>query len=147
MKIKTAFIIFAILILSFICLRSGTATTRQLPLSDKQISSANAVPFRFLSCFGASDADHDNSLALDKAGNVYLAGTTWSNGSGRSTIDKKCDKRILEVAVTGEVRVFKAASAKAPQNREIIHLYNQCWYPPQPRKSSTPIFLSYIFLF
>src|SRR5262245_1556321 len=40
MKIKTALIIFAILVLSFICLRSGTATTGQLPLSDKQISSA-----------------------------------------------------------------------------------------------------------
>src|SRR5215468_9910093 len=37
MKIKTAFIIFAILVLSFIYLRSGTATTGQLPLSDKQI--------------------------------------------------------------------------------------------------------------
>jgi len=32
MKIKTAFIIFAILVLSFICLRSGTATTGRLPV-------------------------------------------------------------------------------------------------------------------
>src|SRR5262245_48668903 len=34
MKIKTAFIIFAIIVLSSICLRSGTATTGQLPLSE-----------------------------------------------------------------------------------------------------------------
>src|SRR5215813_9121353 len=32
MKIKTAFIIFAILVLSFICLRSGTVTTGRLPV-------------------------------------------------------------------------------------------------------------------
>jgi len=32
MKTKTAFIIFAILVLSFICLRSGTATTGRLPV-------------------------------------------------------------------------------------------------------------------
>jgi hypothetical protein len=42
MKINTAFIIFVSLVLSFICLRSGMATTGQLPLSDKQISSAIA---------------------------------------------------------------------------------------------------------
>src|SRR5215510_8620505 len=57
MKIKTAFIIFAILVLIFICIRSGTATAYQLPFSDKQISSAKTVPFPFLSCFGASDVD------------------------------------------------------------------------------------------
>src|SRR5262245_40822904 len=43
MKIKTAFIIFAVLVLSFICLRSGTAGVGQLPLSEKQITSAKAV--------------------------------------------------------------------------------------------------------
>jgi hypothetical protein len=55
MKIKIAFIIFAIPVLSFICLRSGTAITTRSPLSDKQISSARAVPLGFLSWSGGID--------------------------------------------------------------------------------------------
>ena len=79
MKIKTAFIIFGILVLSFICLRSGTATADQLPLSYKQISSARAVPFRFLSCFGGSDVDDCDDIAVDAAGKIYLACHSTSN--------------------------------------------------------------------
>ncbi|HYJ87128.1 MAG TPA: SBBP repeat-containing protein [Pyrinomonadaceae bacterium] len=79
MKIKTAFIIFAILVLSFMYLRSGTATTGQLPLPDKQISSAKAVPFRFLSCFGGSDVDDCDDIAVDADGCVYLACHSTSN--------------------------------------------------------------------
>jgi hypothetical protein len=73
MKIKTAFIIFAILVQSFICLRSATATTGQLPLPDKQISSVKSVPFRFLSCFGGGDVDDCDDIDVDAAGNIYLA--------------------------------------------------------------------------
>jgi hypothetical protein len=79
MKIKTAFIIFAILVLSFICLRSGTATTGQLPLSNQQISSASAAPFSFLSCFGGSDIDDCDDIAVDAAGYIYLACHSTSN--------------------------------------------------------------------
>jgi beta-propeller repeat-containing protein len=73
MKIKTAFIVMAILFLSFMYLRSGTATIGQLPLPDKQISSAKAVPFRFLSCFGGSDVDDCDGIAVDADGYIYLA--------------------------------------------------------------------------
>jgi hypothetical protein len=41
--------------------------------------------------------------------------------SGRSTINKKYDRRTLEAAVTGEAQVFKAAAPKAPQNRGFIY--------------------------
>jgi Beta-propeller repeat len=79
MKIETTFIIFAILVLSFIGLRSGTATTSQLPHSDKQISSTKAGPFNFLSCFGGSDADDCDDVAVDAAGHIYLACHSLSN--------------------------------------------------------------------
>jgi hypothetical protein len=42
--------------------------------------------------------------------------------SGRSTIDKKCDRRTLEAAVTGEAQAFKPASPKGPQNRSFIYI-------------------------
>jgi hypothetical protein len=67
MKIKTAFTIFAILVLSFICLRSATATTSQSPLSDKQISSAKAVPSRL-----PQDADRIDAYA-EKISGMNLA--------------------------------------------------------------------------
>src|SRR5262245_60656450 len=73
MKIQTAFVIFAILVLSFICLKLGTATTNKSPLSDKQISSAKAVPFGFLSYFGGSDVDDCDDIAVDTAGHIYMA--------------------------------------------------------------------------
>jgi hypothetical protein len=79
MKIKTAFIIYGILVLSFICLRLGTAITSQLPLSDKQLSSTKAVPFSFLSCFGGSDVDDCDDIAVDAAGYIYLACHSLSN--------------------------------------------------------------------
>jgi hypothetical protein len=73
MKIKTAFTIFVIFVLSFICLRPGTAITGQSPLSDQQNSSAEAVPFSFLSCFGGSDIDDCDDITVDAAGYIYLA--------------------------------------------------------------------------
>jgi hypothetical protein len=79
MKIQTAFTNFAILALSFICLRSGAATTGKLPLSDKQISSAKAMPSRFLSYFGGSDTDDCDDIAVDAAGHIYLACHSTSN--------------------------------------------------------------------
>src|SRR5262245_39975306 len=79
MKIKTTFIIFAILVLSFIGLRSGTAFTRQLPHSEKQISNTKSGSFNFLSCFGGSDADDCDDVAVDAAGHIYLACHSLSN--------------------------------------------------------------------
>jgi hypothetical protein len=79
MKIKTTFIVFAILVLSFIGLRSGTATTSQLPHSDKQIANAKSGSFNFLSCFGGSDADDCDDVAVDAAGHIYLACHSLSN--------------------------------------------------------------------
>jgi Beta-propeller repeat len=79
MKIKTAFVIFAILVLSFISLRSGTAITGQLPISNKQGSSAKAVPFSFLSCLGGSDIDDCDDITVDGAGYIYLACHSTSN--------------------------------------------------------------------
>jgi hypothetical protein len=79
MKIKIAFIIFAIPILSFIGSRSGTSITSQQPHSDKQIERAEAVPFSFLSCFGGSNADDCDDIAVDAAGHIYLACHSTSN--------------------------------------------------------------------
>jgi Beta-propeller repeat len=79
MKIKTTFIIFAILGLSFIGLRSGTATTGQLSHTDQQIERTKAGSFNFLSCFGGSDADDCDDIAVDAAGHIYLACHSTSN--------------------------------------------------------------------
>src|SRR5262245_38842080 len=79
MKIKATFVMCAILALSFICLRSGTTTASQSPLPDKQISSAEAAPFSFLSCFGGSDGDDCDDITVDAAGYIYLACHSLSN--------------------------------------------------------------------
>jgi Beta-propeller repeat len=79
MMIKATIIIFAIFALSLKCLISVTATTGQSPLPDKQISSAEAAPFRFLSYFGGSDIDDCDDIAVDAAGHVYLACHSTSN--------------------------------------------------------------------
>lgn len=79
MKIHTAFTNFAILVLSFICLSSGAATSGKILLSDKQISSAKAMPSRFLSYFGGGDIDDCDDIAVDAAGHIYLACHSTSN--------------------------------------------------------------------
>jgi hypothetical protein len=79
MEIKSTFTIFAILVLSFISLRSGTSATRQVPHTDKQIERTKAVPSNFLSCFGGSDADDCDDIAVDAAGHIYLACHSLSN--------------------------------------------------------------------
>jgi hypothetical protein len=79
MKTKNTFIIFAILLLSFICLSSRTAVTSQLPSTDKQIPSTKAASFSFLSCVGGSDADDCDDITVDAAGHIYLACHSLSN--------------------------------------------------------------------
>jgi len=52
--------------------------------------------------FGGREADQGNSLAIDKAGNVYLAGTTWSNdlpGIEKGSLNKNSGRGDGFVAV------------------------------------------------
>jgi Beta-propeller repeat len=95
MKIKTAFVIFAIFVLSFICLRSGTGANSQSHRSDKQISIAKDASFSFLSCFGGSDGDDCDDITVDAAGYIYLACHSLSNdfpGSGQRDNSQDADR-------------------------------------------------------
>jgi hypothetical protein len=95
MKVKTAFVIFAIFLLIFVWLRSGTGANSQSPRSDKQISSARAPSFSFLSCFGGSDADDCDDITADAAGYIYLACHSLSNdfpGSGQRDNSQDADR-------------------------------------------------------
>jgi Beta-propeller repeat len=76
---ETVFIIFAILLPSFIGLNSRTAITSRLSRSDKQIPGTKAASFSFLSCFGGSDADDCDDITVDSAGYIYLACHSLSN--------------------------------------------------------------------
>ncbi len=92
---KTVFIIFAVPLLSFICLSSRTAVTSQLSRSDKQIPSTRAVSFSFLSWFGGSDEDDCDDITVDSAGNIYLACHSLSNdfpGSKRRDNSQDADR-------------------------------------------------------
>jgi hypothetical protein len=95
MKIKSAFVLFAIFVLSFIYLRSGTGANSQSSRSDKQISSAKAASFSFLSCFGGSDTDDCDDITVDAAGYIYLACHSLSNdfpGSGQRDNSQDADR-------------------------------------------------------
>jgi hypothetical protein len=101
MKTKNTFIIFAILLLSFICLSSRTAITSQLPSTDKQISSSKAASFSFLSCFGGSDADDCDDITVDSAGHIYLACHALSNDfPGSSQRDQSQDTDRMDAYVS-----------------------------------------------
>src|SRR5215475_3901286 len=73
MKIKTAFIIFAILVLSFIYLRSATATTGQLPLSDKQIWNLDRPSTLRAKFIGGKEVEKTSGMNLAQQNKPVLA--------------------------------------------------------------------------
>jgi Beta-propeller repeat len=97
---NTVFIIFAILVLGFIRLSTGTATS-QLPRSDKRIASTRAASFSFLSCFGGSDVDDCDDITVDADGYLYLACHSLSNDfPGSKSRDNSHDADRMDAYVS-----------------------------------------------